>query len=157
MNRRSVCEQHCCQILYPVISKLRKSILQGSVSSLNHSVCGRMVGRNLHSANSPTIEKPKHFFLELPTSVNYHSPKDSMSTDDIFPDKHCNCLCLFVCNSPGLNPAAHVISGNHQVFLPFSCWHISDVNCPFLHQPIGSCRVHGLLFSSCSSELAFFT
>src|SRR6266487_5049922 len=114
--------------------------------SLNHSIHRCMIGRDLDPADSPTIKKPKHFSLKLSTTVNHYSPKDPMSTNDVFLDKRCNRLYFLVCNSPSFRPATHIISGHHQVFLSFSCRHVSDVNCLLLHQTIGSYRVHGLFF-----------
>src|SRR6266536_4997364 len=125
--------------------------------SLNHSIRRCVIGRDLDPTDSLTIKKPKHFSLKLSTTVNHHSPKDPMSTNDIFLDKRYNRLRFLVCNSPSFRPAAHIISGHHQVFLSFSYRHVSDVNCPLLYQTIRSYRVHGLFFSPYSSELAFLT
>src|SRR6266536_6144609 len=127
------------------------------MSSLNHSIYKYIISRDLDLINSLTIKKPKHFSLKLSTTVNYYSPKDLMSTNDVFLDKRYNRLCFLVCNSPSFRLAAHIISGHYQVFLPFSCQYVSDVNRLLLYQPIRSYRVYGLFFPPYSSELAFLT
>src|SRR6266536_160838 len=125
--------------------------------SLNHSIHRYVIGRDLDPADSLTIKKSKHFSLKLSTTINYYSLKDPISINDVFLDKRCNRLCFLVCNSPSFRLATYIILGHYQVFLSFSYWHISDVNCLLLYQTIRSYMVYDLFFSPYSSELAFLT
>ncbi len=79
--------------------------------SLNHSIRRCIIGRDLDPINSLTIEKPKHFSLKLSTTINYHSLKDPISTNDVFLDKRYNCLCFLVYNSPSFRLATYIILG----------------------------------------------